>query len=123
MPLSLLYGPALTSVQDYWKNHKFDSTDLCWQSNGNVKRLYSENYQTVANNEMLEAYKSPVLKKFLPLSFTGADDGYLKKNHKELTMSALGAGEQDAVRGISPRDLETVLYTGKSCGTISMFSF
>ena len=30
--LSLLYGPALTSIHDYWKNHSFDSTDLCWQS-------------------------------------------------------------------------------------------
>ena len=31
--LSLLYGPALTSVHDYWKNHSFDYMDLCWQSN------------------------------------------------------------------------------------------
>ena len=23
--LSLLYGPTLTSVHDYWKNHSFDS--------------------------------------------------------------------------------------------------
>ena len=30
--LSLLYGPALTSIYDYWKNHGFDWTDLCWQS-------------------------------------------------------------------------------------------
>ena len=30
--LSLLYGPALTSIHDYWKKHSFDSTDLCWQS-------------------------------------------------------------------------------------------
>ena len=29
--LSLLYGPALTSVHHYWKNHSFDYTDLCWQ--------------------------------------------------------------------------------------------
>ena len=29
---NLLYGPTLTSVHDYWKNHNFDSTDLCWQS-------------------------------------------------------------------------------------------
>ena len=27
--LSLLYGPALTSIHDYWKNHSFDYTDLC----------------------------------------------------------------------------------------------
>ena len=26
------YGPTLTSVHDYWKNHSFDYTDICWQS-------------------------------------------------------------------------------------------
>ena len=26
--LSFLYGPTRTSVQDYWKNHSFDYTDL-----------------------------------------------------------------------------------------------
>ena len=26
--LSLLYGPAVTSVHDYWKNHSFDCTDF-----------------------------------------------------------------------------------------------
>ena len=31
--LSLLYGPALTSIHDYRKNHTFDSMDLCQQSN------------------------------------------------------------------------------------------
>ena len=30
--LSLLYGPTLTSAHDYWKDHSFDYTDLCWQS-------------------------------------------------------------------------------------------
>ena len=29
---SFLYGPILTSVHDYWKNHSFDCMDLCWQS-------------------------------------------------------------------------------------------
>ena len=29
--LGLLYGPALTSIHDYWKNHRFDYTDLCQQ--------------------------------------------------------------------------------------------
>ena len=28
-----LYGPALTSIHDYWKNHSFDYMDLCRQSN------------------------------------------------------------------------------------------
>ena len=27
-----LYGPTLTSIHDYWKNHSFDYVDLCWQS-------------------------------------------------------------------------------------------
>ena len=31
--LSLLYGPTLTSVHDYWRNHRFDYSDLCWKSN------------------------------------------------------------------------------------------
>ena len=29
---SLLFGPTLTSVHDYWKNHSFDYMDLCQQS-------------------------------------------------------------------------------------------
>ena len=30
--LRVLYGWTLTSVHDYWKNHTFDYTDLCQQS-------------------------------------------------------------------------------------------
>ena len=30
--LNFLYGPTLTSIHDYWKNHSFDYMDLCWQS-------------------------------------------------------------------------------------------
>ena len=33
LALIVLYGPALTSIHDYWKNHSFDYTDLCWQIN------------------------------------------------------------------------------------------
>ena len=33
LSLSLLYGPTLTSMHDYWKNHSFAYMDLCWQSN------------------------------------------------------------------------------------------
>ena len=28
MALSLLYGPTLTSVHDYWKNHSFEYRDF-----------------------------------------------------------------------------------------------
>ena len=31
--LSFLCSPTLTSIHDYWKNHSFDQTDLCWQRN------------------------------------------------------------------------------------------
>ena len=33
LTLSLLYGPTLTAIHDYWKNHSFDYTELCRQSN------------------------------------------------------------------------------------------
>ena len=29
--LTLFYGPNLTSVHDYWKNHRFEYKELCWQ--------------------------------------------------------------------------------------------
>ena len=30
--VSLLFGPTLTPVHDYWKNHSFDYVDLCQQT-------------------------------------------------------------------------------------------
>ena len=30
LALSILYGPTLTSIHDYWKNHSFDYMNLCW---------------------------------------------------------------------------------------------
>ena len=36
LALSLLYGPALTSIHNYWKNHSFDYMDLCQQSDISV---------------------------------------------------------------------------------------
>ena len=32
LALSFLYSSNLTLIHDYWKNHSFDQTDLCWQS-------------------------------------------------------------------------------------------
>ena len=34
--LSFLYSPTLTFIHDYWNNHSFAWTDLCWQSNVSV---------------------------------------------------------------------------------------
>ena len=39
LALNLLYGPDLTSIHDYWKNHSFDCTDLCQQ--GDVSAFYT----------------------------------------------------------------------------------
>ena len=36
---SLLYGPTLTSAHNYWKNHSFEYTDLCQQSD-----IYASEY-------------------------------------------------------------------------------
>ena len=33
LALSFLYSPTLTFIHDFWKNHSFHQTDLCWQSN------------------------------------------------------------------------------------------
>ena len=33
LALSFLYGPTLTSIHDYWKNHSFNKRDLCCQNN------------------------------------------------------------------------------------------
>ena len=32
LALSLLHSPTLTSIHDYWKNHNFNYTNLCQQS-------------------------------------------------------------------------------------------
>ena len=29
LTLSLLYGPTLNAIRDYWKNHRFDYMDFC----------------------------------------------------------------------------------------------
>ena len=34
--LSLLCGPTLISVHDYWKKHSFEYVDLCWKSDASA---------------------------------------------------------------------------------------
>ena len=52
--LSLLYGPALTSVQDYWKNHSFKYTDLCWQRKGESIWLTGANQRDQSHLKMFK---------------------------------------------------------------------
>ena len=44
--LRLLYGPTLTSAHDYWKNHNFDYTDHCWQSDETLY-LLNDNFPSL----------------------------------------------------------------------------
>ena len=39
--LSLLYGPTLTSIQNYWKKQKFDCMNICWQSDVSTFLLFN----------------------------------------------------------------------------------
>ena len=41
LALSHLYGPAHTSIPDYWKNYCFDYMDLCQQSDLSVFNVLS----------------------------------------------------------------------------------
>jgi len=34
--LNILYGPTLTSIRVFWKNHSFDYADLFWQGDVSV---------------------------------------------------------------------------------------
>ena len=60
LALSLLYGPTLTSIHDYWKNHSFDYSDLCQQSDVflYVCHRFSSNKQVVTiHSDVLEPKK------------------------------------------------------------------
>ena len=41
LAVSFLYSRPLTSIHDYWKNHSFDWTDFCWQSNVSAFNMLS----------------------------------------------------------------------------------
>ena len=45
--LSFLYSPTLTSIHDYWKNHRLDQTDLCCLLFNMLSRLVITFFQEV----------------------------------------------------------------------------
>ena len=51
---SLLYGPTLTSIHDYWKNHSFDYMDLCQQSDTWVFYCEIENIVKLPQTQRLK---------------------------------------------------------------------
>ena len=60
LALSLLYGPTLTSIHDYWKNHSFDHSDLCQQSDVYVyvcHRFSSKEQVVTIHGDVLEPKK------------------------------------------------------------------
>ena len=56
LALSLLYGPTLTSINDYWKNHTFDNMDLCQQSD-----IYPTDLQSYVHSKPAQRCLSPKL--------------------------------------------------------------
>ena len=62
--LNLLYGPTLTSIHDYWKNHSFNYIDFCWQSNGNSNTNNGSSNMVIVVAEIIVL----VLIQFFPIS-------------------------------------------------------
>ena len=56
LALSYLYGPVLTAVLDYWKNHNFDYTDLCWQSDVSAFYTYTCTHTYMYINAYVHIY-------------------------------------------------------------------
>ena len=101
---SLLYGPPLTSVHDYQKNHGFNYMDLCWlvskytQTKGalsGTKETLSQKEQRRTNREA-----SPCAFPLLPCALLGPfPQGVI-----------LGS-----LRGVSSPSFEALISTGALC--------
>ena len=52
--LSLLDGLIVTSVHDYWKNHSFDYTNFCLQSDVSAFTLQSLSFSLVPQEKSRE---------------------------------------------------------------------
>ena len=60
--LNFLYSPTLTSIHDHWKNHSFDQTDLCWQSNFSAFKYavqVSHNFPSRSKRLLISWLQSP----------------------------------------------------------------
>ena len=51
--LSLLYGPTLRYIHDYWKNHRFDYMDLCLQSDVSAFQYAVYVYHRFSSKELV----------------------------------------------------------------------
>ena len=56
--LSFLYGPTLTSIHDYWKNHSFNYMDLCRQSKNKLQRKCLDQNGTQFETPWTVAYQA-----------------------------------------------------------------
>ena len=69
--LSLLYGPTLVSIHDYRKNHSFDYTDLCQQSDVSAFNMLS---RLVIAFLIAQLVKNLPGMKETPVQFLGQED-------------------------------------------------
>ena len=103
--LSLLYGPALTCIRDYWKDHSCNHTDLCWQSDGSLICLSSFVVVFLPESKRLLISRLPspsaVILELEKIDSVGAFPGLLGAGHhagreghtaKRWSLPGLGAG-------------------------------
>ena len=71
-----LYGPTLTSVHDYWKNHSFDNTDCIGCHSFSSKKQVSFNFMaavTMSSDFGAQENSLPVSKFFPSICHEGWD--------------------------------------------------
>ena len=112
--LSHFYGPTLTFIHDYWKNHSFDCIDLCRQSNV-LALLYPHQH----NNSFLMVKNLPANAGNIggTGSIPGLGRSSWKRNGNTLHYSCPGKyHEQRSLFGYSPWGLKRV---GHNLATLS----
>ena len=89
--LSRLYGPTLTSIHDYRKNHSFDYMDLCWQSNVSVVMYGCENWTIKkAKHRRTDAFKLWCCRRLLRVPWTARSKlSILKEINPEYSLEGM----------------------------------
>ena len=110
---SLLYGPTLTSVHDYWKNHSFDHMDLCWQ----MSLLFN----------MLSRFVTTRLPRSKHLLISWLQSPYAvilePKKIKSLTVSIVSPSNCHQVMGPDAMILALWMFSFKPAFSLSSFNF
>ena len=112
--LSLLYGPTLTSIHDYWKNQNFDSTDL-------VGKVISLLFNTLSRFVIAFLPRS----KHLLISWLQSPSAVIlePKKIKSITVSTVSLSICHEVMGPDAMILVFWMLNFKSSFSLSSFTF